>query len=70
MKFTIVQARTHRGLSQEDMAKKLGMSRSSYIDHEKGKQYFRVDQAYRFSVVTQIPVENIIFFENELHLKC
>lgn len=70
MKFTIEQARNHKGLTQEEMAKALGMSRSAYIDYEKGRQYFRVDQAYRFSVLTGIPVQDIIFFDNQLHLKC
>ena len=70
IKFTLEQARKHRGLTQEEIAKMLGMTKRTYIDYEQYKRAFRIDKAFLFAEIVCIPINNIIFFNPELHLKC
>lgn len=61
-KYKINQARMLAGITQADMAKRLGMSESSYVQYEKYRRYFRIDVAYRFSQIVKLEPERIIFF--------
>ena len=70
IKFTLEQARKHRGLTQEQIAKMLGMTKRTYIDYEQYKRAFRIDKAFLFAEIVDIPIDNIIFFNPKLHLKC
>lgn len=70
IKFTLEQARKHRGLTQEQIAKMLGMTKRTYIDYEQYKRAFRIDKAFLFAEIVGIPINNIIFFNPKLHLKC
>ena len=69
-KFTLEQARMYRGLKQSEIAKMLSMTRRTYIDYENYRRAFRIDKAFLFSKIVGIPVDNIIFFDRKLHLKC
>ena len=69
MKFTIKQARMLVGLSQKDMGERLGISRSTYISLENGEQYIRVDQMYKFSEITGLPIRDIKFYEEVVDVK-
>ena len=60
-KFTIEQARSLTGLTQEEMAEKLGVSASTYYKYEKYKTPMRMDTAYLFSKITSIGMDDIIF---------
>ena len=60
--FNIAAARAKANLTQRQMAKELGMSESSYIRHEKGQTFFRVDKAIKFAEVCRVPFDQIIFF--------
>jgi putative transcriptional regulator len=70
IKFTLEQARKHRGLTQEQIAKMLGMTKRTYIDYEQYKRAFRIDKAFLFAEIVGIPINNIIFFDPQLYLKC
>ena len=70
MNFTIKQAREYAGVSQVDMAEKLGMTETTYIQYEKYRRVFRMDTAFRFSEATGIPIEQLIFFEGQLQNFC
>lgn len=61
MKFTLEQARKYRGLSQEKMAEKLGMSRRGYQRYEWGKTEMRIGTAEKFSKIVGIPLDQLIF---------
>lgn len=60
MQFTIKQARNLRGMTQADMAEKLGIDRSTYIKIEKDVSRATVGQVNRIAAITEIPVENLI----------
>lgn len=67
--FTPEQARALSGLSQEKVAKMLGISKNGYIKKEKGESRFFVDEALKFSEIVKIPMEKIIFLPNPCHKK-
>lgn len=70
MKFTIAQARYLGGFTQVEMAEKLGMTEKTYIQYEKYRRVFRMDHAIKFVEATKIPMDQIIFFDDELQKKC
>ncbi len=70
MKYTIEQARILAGLTQVSMAEKLGMTEKTYIQYEKYRRKFRIDDALKFVEVVDIPIDNIIFFDPKLRKKC
>ena len=57
--FTPQQARRYSGIYETHIAKKLGISTATYINKEKGKTRFYVDEAIKFSKIVGIPFENI-----------
>lgn len=64
MKFTIKQARTHAGLTQAEIAKCLGIDRSTYIKVEKDVSRATVGQVNRIAQITGIPVADIFLSED------
>ncbi|HFU6611238.1 TPA: helix-turn-helix transcriptional regulator [Bacillus paranthracis] len=69
-RFTIKQARMLSGLKQVEIAKEIGVSREAYLNYEQYKTFFRIDKAFKFAEVVNIPLDDIIFFDDKLHLKC
>lgn len=61
MQFTIKKARQYSGLTQEEMAKELGVSTKTYQNYENGKVAMRIDTAKMFSKLTGIDLSKIIF---------
>ncbi|MCO6527811.1 XRE family transcriptional regulator [Lactobacillus sp. ESL0236] len=61
MKFTIKQARQYSGLTQKEAARKLGVALPTYRDYEWGKTDMRMTLAKKFSVMVNIPFNQIIF---------
>ena len=57
--FTPQQARKYSGIYETHIAKKLGISMATYINKEKGKTRFYVDEAIRFAEIVGVPFENI-----------
>ncbi len=59
MRFTIKQARTHAGLTQAEVAKRLGIDRSTYIKMEKNPGRATIRQINMLSQMTGVPVGDI-----------
>lgn len=57
----ILAARTNVKLTQQEMAEKLGIDRTSYIKYEKGEVSMRMDTATKFSEIVKIPMPYIDF---------
>lgn len=70
MQYTLEQARILAGLTQKEMAKKMKMSEKTYIQYEKYRRIFRMDQAYLFMKYVNVPFDSIIFFAGQLQKFC
>lgn len=70
MQYTLEQARILAGLTQKEMAKKMKMSEKTYIQYEKYRRIFRMDQAYLFMKHVNVPFDTIIFFVGQLQNFC
>lgn len=68
MKFTLKQARNYRGLSQEQVAKKIGSSVGMYGRYERGEVVMRVDDAEKFAKAVEIPFDHIIFYPQSMKI--
>ena len=60
MKFTVKQARAYSGLTQGEMAEKLGVSRATYMQIERDSSRATVKQINEIGKITGIPVRDII----------
>ena len=60
-KISMAAARVNAKLKQNEMAEKLGIDRSSYIRYEKGETIMRLDTAWKFSEIVNIPFAYIDF---------
>ena len=70
MQYTIEQARLLSDLTQAEMAKSMGMSEKTYIQYEKYRRIFRMDQGYEFAKNVTVPFDSIIFFAGQLQNFC
>jgi len=61
MRLTLKSARVGTGMSQDEMAKELHVSRNTYIDYENLKTPMRIDTALLFSEIVDVPIDNLIF---------
>ena len=52
----LTRERRYEGLTQEQMAKKIGMPRGSYANIESGRQRIPVDVLWRAAVVLKLEV--------------
>ncbi len=62
---TLEMARAKIGLTQEELAKKLGINRNTYAKYEKYKTSMRIDMAQKFSSIVGISIDNLIFFNED-----
>lgn len=60
-KLTLRQSRAISGLTQVEMAQKLGITRDAYRANELYKVIMRMDRAKKFSQIVDIPIQDIIF---------
>ncbi len=58
-KLTVEQARKMRGLSQEELAKKINMSISTYRSKEQGRSEFYWDEIKIIVDALNLPIEQI-----------
>jgi len=65
MKNQLKTLRTERGWTQEDLGKRVGVSRQAVIALETEKHDPSLDLAYRIAVAFGVPVETI--FKNPHH---
>lgn len=66
MNYTLEHARLLTGLTQVEMAEKLGMTEKTYIQYEKYRRILRMDQGYVFAQSVSVPFDSIIFFAGQL----
>ena len=65
MGFTVKQARRYAELTQEAVAKALGVSVGTYARLEKHPERFTMEQAQRFCKAVSLPADEINFFAAE-----
>ena len=70
MQYTIEQARILAGLTQVETAEKLGMSEKTYIQYEKYRRVFKMNDGMAFAKIVGMKLNQIIFFEGQLQMNC
>lgn len=60
-KIRMAAARMNADMNQQEMADALGIDRVTYLKYEKGDSIMRMDLAYKFSELVNIPMEYIDF---------
>ena len=60
-KISMAAARVNAKLNQQEMAERLGVDRVTYLKYEKGESYMRMDTAWRFAEIANIPFQYIDF---------
>lgn len=68
MKFTLKQARDYAGLTQEEVAKKLGIATVTYGKYERGENEIKLKTAKEFSRVVGINFDDLIFPGEKLYV--
>ena len=61
MEFSVMQARKYAGLTQAETAEKMGVCRDTYRRIEKNPEKATIEQAYRFSEVVGLALDQIFF---------
>lgn len=54
------RARKERGITQEELAKRLGLPRPSYANIESGRQRVPLDVVWRAAVVLGVPITALV----------
>lgn len=65
MKYTLEKARLKSNISTKEVADSLGISVNTYMEYERYKKIFRMDQALEFAKVVRLSLDDIIFFSIE-----
>lgn len=68
-RLDLVEARRLRGYTQEYMAEKLSVSRSTYANMEKRPYKCSIENAEKICAILEFPAERINFF-NIISTKC
>lgn len=61
----LIQARKNKGLTQEELAKKLGYSKASVSNWENGYSNPSLSDAFRVSEILDVDI-NILFFDQKV----
>ncbi len=54
------RARKDRGITQEELAKRLGLPRPSYANIESGRQRIPLDVVWRATIVLAVPIHALV----------
>ncbi len=65
LRISLAAARVNANMTQEKVAKALGLSTQTIINWENGKTQPKIDQCERLSELYGIPSQNIIFVPKE-----
>lgn len=68
MQFTIKQARTYAGLTQEQTAKAMGICRHRYMKIEKDQNEATVAELNNISQITGIPIRDFILVKSSTNV--
>lgn len=60
VKITLEAARVNKGLTQEQLAEKMGVSRQTVFDWENGKREMRTPYVYLFCQITGFSEDDIL----------
>ncbi len=60
VKLTMATARINAGLTQQDIAERIGVSRQTVINWERGKVAPTIPQYIQFAMICGVPVDAII----------
>jgi len=63
---SIKEFRTQLGMTQEQLAVRVGLARQSIISIEKGQYLPSIETALRLSAVLQVPVERLFWLKDEM----
>lgn len=66
MQFTIKQARVLAGLTQAEMAEKIGINRSTYIKIEKDPLRATIRQINQISEMTGVSIGDLFLTKNSI----
>lgn len=69
MQFTIKQARTYAGLTQEQTAKSMGICRHRYMKIERDQNEATVAELNNISKITGIPIRDFILSNNSTNVE-
>ena len=61
MRLTLKDARLRALLTQEDVAGRLGVSKSAYRWYERNPGKMKVDVAYRFAEIVGLTIDDLSF---------
>ncbi len=67
-KIRLEAARVNAGLTQEELAEKMGVSRQSVIDWENGKREMKPAYLFYFCNITGFEVDDILLPECQLNV--
>lgn len=61
MKFKLVEWRRAKGITQDEMAKMLGISKPTYVRWERKPEEIRIGFANKIAMIFETDLSNIIF---------
>ncbi len=61
MKLTLKDARRRALMTQEEVAERLGVSKSAYRWYERNPGKMKVDKAYRFAKLCGLTIDDLTF---------
>ena len=61
LQITLAAARVNAGMTQEEVAKMLNVSKNTIVSWENGESEPKISQARTMSEAFKIPLENIFF---------
>jgi transcriptional regulator with XRE-family HTH domain len=56
----LARARKGRGITQEELSKRIGLPRPTYANIESGRQRIPIDVVWRVAVVLGLPVDSLV----------
>ena len=65
IQITLAAARVNAGLTQEDVAKSMNVSKNTVVNWEKGKTDIDYSKAKALSNLYRMPLDNIIFLHKK-----
>lgn len=64
LQISLSAARVNAGMTQEEVAKKMGISKNTIVNWEKGKTNLSIADVEMLSNIYQIPKDNIFLPQN------
>lgn len=64
MQWNLIRLRKEAGLTQDDLAEKIGISVSAYRNKERGIHQFAADEMFKIRAIFGVPVDDIFLPTN------